>query len=317
MLYGAAPIADWVVRAWFDLVGPEHFMFSYGGTERFGIVSCNGVEWLDHPGTVGLPQGCELRILGEDGTELPPGEVGEIFLRSIGARPDRGVRGCGAGEEHRRRVLVSYGDMGWVDDDGYLFIADRRVDMIVSGGANVWPAEVEAALSEHPEVRDAVVIGIADPEWGRRVHAIVEPADPANPPGADDLRAHCRERLTPYKVPKTFEIWLEGPLRTAAGKVNRSALVAEREPRRSNRRSSRTNRRGSGGLGRRMCSWEMRREQRAGTVVHRARVIGAAARRDHRLEVDEHPLVHAHRAVEPHRVVEARPTERRVVGRAP
>jgi bile acid-coenzyme A ligase len=126
--------------------------------------------------------------------------------------------------------FATFGDMGWVDDDGFLFIADRRVDMIVTGGANVFPAEVEAALSEHPGVRDAVAIGVTDPEWGRRVHAIVEPVDPARPPTDDELRAHCRERLTPYKVPKTFEIWTGDPLRSAAGKVNRSALVAAREP---------------------------------------------------------------------------------------
>ena len=229
VLYGAAPIPEWVVRAWFDLVGPEHFHFSYGGTERFGIVTCTGVEWLEHPGTVGLPQGRELRILDEDGTELPPGEVGEIFLRStipgptaeyVGAAPAKGTDDG----------FHSYGDMGSVDEDGFLYIADRRVDMIITGGANVWPAEVEAALTEHAGVRDAVVIGVTDPEWGRRVHAIVEPADPASPPSDDELRAHCRERLTAYKVPKTFEIWGEGALRTAAGKVNRSALVAEREP---------------------------------------------------------------------------------------
>ena len=229
VLYGAAPIAEWVVRAWFDLVGPEHFVFSYGGTERFGIVSCNGVQWLDHPGTVGLPQGCELRILGEDGAELPSGEVGEIYLRSLLPGPTAEYVGA-APAKGTDDGFMTYGDMGWVDDDGFLFIADRRVDMIVTGGANVFPAEVEAALTEHPGVRDAVVIGVTDPEWGRRVHAIVEPADAAHPPTDDELRAHCRERLTPYKVPKTFEILRDGSLRTAAGKVNRSALVAEREP---------------------------------------------------------------------------------------
>ncbi len=228
VLYGAAPIADWVVRAWFDLVGPEHFVFSYGGTERFGIVSCNGVEWLAHPGTVGLPQGCELRILDEDGNELGPHEVGEIYLKSLVPGPTAEYVGA-APAKSTPDGFSSYGDMGWIDEDGYLFIADRRVDMIVSGGANVWPAEVEAALSEHAGVRDAVVVGITDPEWGRRVHAIVEPADPDAPPTEDDLRAHCRARLTPYKVPKTFEIWRDGSLRTAAGKVNRSALVEQRE----------------------------------------------------------------------------------------
>jgi bile acid-coenzyme A ligase len=97
----------------------------------------------------------------------------------------------------------------------------------VSGGANVFPAEVEAALSEHAGLTDAVVIGLPDPEWGHRVHAIVQPRDPAQPPTDDELRAHCRERLASYKVPKAFEVVDQLP-RTAAGKVNRSQLVALR-----------------------------------------------------------------------------------------
>ena len=99
--------------------------------------------------------------------------------------------------------------------------------MIVTGGANVYPAEVEAVVSEHPGVLDVVVVGLPDPEWGHRVHAIVQPSDPANPPSAEELRVHCKERLASYKVPKGFEI-VEAIPRTAAGKINRSALVDER-----------------------------------------------------------------------------------------
>ena len=104
-----------------------------------------------------------------------------------------------------------------MDDDGYLYVTDRRKDMIVSGGANVFPAEVEAALSEHPDVVDQVVVGVPDDEWGQRVHAIVQVSDPANPPSADELRAWCKERLASYKVPKTVEI-VERVPRTEAGK---------------------------------------------------------------------------------------------------
>ncbi len=124
--------------------------------------------------------------------------------------------------------FTSIGDLGWTDDDGYLYIADRRTDMIITGGANVFPAEVEAALSEHPDVADVVVIGLPDPEWGRRVHAIVEATDPGNPPSPDDLDAHARARLTVYKVPKGYEFIARMP-RTEAGKVNRGSLTAERE----------------------------------------------------------------------------------------
>jgi bile acid-coenzyme A ligase len=123
--------------------------------------------------------------------------------------------------------FASVGDLGWVDEDGYLFLADRRVDMIVSGGANVYPAEVEGALTEHPEVDDVAVVGVPDEEWGRRVHAIIQPADFAHCPGTDRLDEHCRERLAPYKAPKSYE-FLRALPRNQAGKIRRSALAAER-----------------------------------------------------------------------------------------
>ena len=115
------------------------------------------------------------------------------------------------------------GDLGWLDEHGYLFIADRRTDLIITGGANVFPAEVEAALSEHPEVVDQVVVPVPDAEWGHRVHAIVQPADPANPPDPVALREFCKDRLAAYKAPKTFE-FVEPLPRTPAGKFNRTAL---------------------------------------------------------------------------------------------
>jgi bile acid-coenzyme A ligase len=115
--------------------------------------------------------------------------------------------------------------MGRLDDEGYLYIVDRRQDMIVTGGVNVFPAEVETALSEHPEVADVAVIGLPDPEWGRAVHAVVQPLRSDAPPSADDLRAWCKERLSGPKVPKGFWFLEELP-RTAAGKLNRSQLAS-------------------------------------------------------------------------------------------
>ncbi|HEY2429712.1 MAG TPA: acid--CoA ligase, partial [Acidimicrobiales bacterium] len=123
--------------------------------------------------------------------------------------------------------FATAGDLGWLDADGYLYIADRRVDMIISGGANVYPAEVESALIDHPAVSDVVVVGLADEEWGRRVHAIIEPRDPGAPPSADDIRGWAKQRLAPYKVPKTVEVVDVIP-RSEATKVSRQALVAER-----------------------------------------------------------------------------------------
>jgi bile acid-coenzyme A ligase len=223
--YGGAPLPSWVARRWIDLVGPEHFFFQYGGTEQLGGCLADGSEWLSHEGTVGRPVGCTVRILGDDGTPLPPNQIGEIFMcRDDGHR----FRYIGAPMPKMTDDGYStYGDLGWLDTDGYLYIADRRVDMVVTGGANVYPAEVELALSEHPGIGDAVVVGLPDEEWGQRLHAIIEPLDPLVPPSGDDLRAHCQARLAPYKVPKSFEI-VEHLPRTEAGKINRSSLIEAR-----------------------------------------------------------------------------------------
>jgi bile acid-coenzyme A ligase len=118
--------------------------------------------------------------------------------------------------------------MGSVDTDGYLYMADRRVDMIVSGGANVFPAEVEAALSEHPAVADVIVIGLRDEEWGRRVHAIVQASDPDHPPDTAEIITFAKSRLAAYKVPKTVEYVNVIP-RNEAMKFNRAALTEERD----------------------------------------------------------------------------------------
>jgi bile acid-coenzyme A ligase len=229
VVYGAAVLPEWVTRTWLELVPPERFMFTYGGSEGLGIVACTGREWLDHPGTTGRGADCDVVIRDAEGRDLPPGEIGEIWLRlrSGEADPFRYV-----GAETPAPLdggWRSFGDMGHLDADGFLYIADRRQDMIVTGGVNVFPAEVEAALSEHPEVTDVAVIGVPDPEWQRAVHAIVQPRSWAEPPSAGELRAWCKERLSGPKVPKAFEFVEELP-RTTAGKINRSGLAAEREP---------------------------------------------------------------------------------------
>lgn len=227
VVYGAAVLPEWVARTWLELVPPERFLFTYGGSEGLGIVACTGVEWLTHPGTTGRGADCDVAVRDAEGRDLPPGEIGEIWLRlrSGQTEPFRyvGAETPAPGEGGWR----TFGDMGRLDAEGYLYIADRRQDMIVTGGVNVFPAEVETALSEHPEVADVAVIGLPDPEWQRAVHAVVQLRDPAAPPPAEDLRAWCRARLAGPKVPKAFEFVDELP-RTAAGKLNRSRLAAER-----------------------------------------------------------------------------------------
>ncbi len=224
---GASPLPLWLGHFWIEKVGPEHFYMSYGASEMIGIVVCRGDEWLDHPGTLGRPMGeTEMRVLGPDGEQLPPGEIGGIFLRQpTGPLADyvgRDVKPMDSTIDG----FSSVGDLGWVDQDGYLYMADRRVDMIVTGGVNVFPAEVEAALSEHPGIADVVVIGLTDPEWGRRVHAIVQAEDPSL--GADGVISFAKDRLAPYKVPKSVE-FVDTIPRSEAMKFNRAALVAERQ----------------------------------------------------------------------------------------
>ena len=226
-IQGAAMMPPALTHRWAKLVGAERIVMAYGMTEGVGFTALRGDEWMSHQGSVGRGiRGTEIRILGDDGTDLPPGEIGEIYLRMPHAA---GYRYLGTAPRMRTTEdgFGTAGDMGFLDEEGYLFLADRRVDMIVTGGANVFPAEVEAALIDHPTIADVVVVGLRDPEWGRRVHAIIEPADHAAPPSAAEVRAYAKARLAPYKVPKTVEIVNAIP-RSDATKVNRGALVAAR-----------------------------------------------------------------------------------------
>ena len=228
LYHTGGPCPVWLKEAWIDLVGPEKIYEAYGSTEEIGYTAIRGDEWLEHRGSVGRPGDGELKILGAEGQELAPGEVGEVFMRrSDRTGPTYECMGS-VPAETTPDGFASVGDLGWVDEDGYLFLADRRVDMIVSGGANVYTAEVEGALTEHPDVDDVAVVGVPDEEWGRRVHAIIQPADFEQCPGTDRLDEHCRERLAAYKAPKSYE-FLRALHRNQAGKIRRSALVAERQ----------------------------------------------------------------------------------------
>jgi bile acid-coenzyme A ligase len=224
LYHAAAPCPDWLKRRWIELLGPERVREVYGSTEAIGSTGIVGDEWLAHPGSVGRPLDCELCILDEAGDEVPAGAIGEVFVRPLGERRSFEY----IGSEPPKSAAggwSSVGDLGWVDEDGYLFLADRRVDMIVTGGANVYPAEVEQVLSAHPGVADCAVVGPPDDEWGRRVHAVIEPVDPATTPTAKELDALCRAALASYKVPKSYTFLPELP-RNEAGKLRRSDLQA-------------------------------------------------------------------------------------------
>ena len=227
ILQGAAVMPPGLLHKWFELLSPQRVVLAYGMTENLGLTALRGDEWLAHPGSVGRGfRDTEVRVLDENGEPVPNGELGEVYLRAPMSAAYRYIGGAPplpATEDG----FHSAGDIGRLDADGYLYIADRRTDMIVTGGANVYPAEVESALTEHHDIADVVVLGLPDPEWGRRVHAVVQPADPANPPTEQQVIRYAKSRLAAYKVPKTVEFVGEIP-RTAATKVNRSAMIADR-----------------------------------------------------------------------------------------
>jgi bile acid-coenzyme A ligase len=215
-----APCPAWLKRAWIDWLGADTIWEAYGGSERIAGTLISGSEWLAHPGSVGRPTGeRKLRILDVEGAECAPGQVGEIYMMPPGGRGST-YRYVGAEATATADGWETLGDLGWLDEEGYLYLADRKTDMVVVGGANVYPAEVEAALEAHPAVRSCVVIGLPDEDLGQRLHAILETAGPVSDA---ELRAHLEQHLVAYKIPRSFER-VEEPLRDDAGKVRRPAL---------------------------------------------------------------------------------------------
>jgi bile acid-coenzyme A ligase len=227
ILQGAAVMPQSLLQIWFELLSPEQIVMAYGMTENLGLTALRGDEWLAHPGSVGRGfRDTEIRILDAEKKLLGPNENGDVYLRapmSAGYRYLGGASPLPSTDDG----FCSAGDIGYLDADGYLYIIDRRIDMIITGGANVFPAEVECALAEHDDIADVVVIGLTDRQWGRRVHAVVQLADPQRPLTVEQVTEYAKSRLAAYKVPKTVEFVDEIP-RTAATKVNRSAMIAAR-----------------------------------------------------------------------------------------
>ena len=227
-ILGAGATPEWAIRRWIEVIGGDRLLMGYGMSESIAAAFIRGSEWLEHPGSVGKPVGVETLVADDEGKPVPAGEWGELFFRPL--QGEHRFRYVG---EARSRTLpggwVSVGDIGRLDGDGYLYILDRRADMVVTGGANVFVSEVEAALLAHPDVADVAVVGLSDPEWGRRVHAIVQPvAGKAPDPAA--LRDHCKQLLAASKAPRSFD-FVDDLGRNEAGKLNRQALAAAREER--------------------------------------------------------------------------------------
>lgn len=225
VMHGAAPCPVHVKQAMIDWWGPivaEH----YGGTETGAVTYCNSEEWLAHKGTVGraLP-GAQVRVLDENGREAERGAAGEIVCRLM----DYADFTYHGDDEKRRRSekqgLISLGDIGYLDDDGYLYLSGRSAEVVISGGVNIYPAEIEAELHKMPGVADCAVFGIPDEEFGEQLCAIVQP-QPGTRLDEAEVKAFLRGKVAGYKVPRHIEFRAELP-REDSGKIFKRKL---REP---------------------------------------------------------------------------------------
>ncbi|WP_016747581.1 AMP-binding protein [Rhizorhabdus wittichii] len=220
VVHSGAPCAPEVKRAMLGWWGPV-LHETYGSTETGVVTKIGPAEWLERPGSVGRPVLTgEVRIRGEDGGWAPAGTVGDVYLRIHGT-PDFTFHGDPA---KRAAVghdgLVTCGDIGWLDAQGYLFLCDRRVDMLISGGVNIYPAEIEAALLEHRAIGDCAAFGVPDPEYGEAPVAYVQPAGAID---AGAVRAFLRGRLAGYKVPRHIVLTDALP-REETGKIMKRKL---------------------------------------------------------------------------------------------
>lgn len=219
-----------VKAAMIDWFGPV-LVEAYGATEAGSTTFITAPEWLARPGSVGKAQPPFVTvIIGADGGELGPGAEGQVYFRDL---TGRGIVYAGDPEKtaaaHIAPGVFTLGEVGYLDDEGYLFITDRVSDMIVSGGVNIYPAEAEQVLLRHTGVADVAVLGVPHGEMGEEVKALVVAADPANPPSADELNTFCRAELAGFKCPRSYD-FVADIGRSVMGKINKKALRAKYWP---------------------------------------------------------------------------------------
>jgi long-chain acyl-CoA synthetase len=229
VVHAAAPCPAEVKRQVIDWLGPIVSEY-YAGSEGCGLTFISAAEWLEHPGSVGRAILGIPRICGEDGAELPAGKAGLVYFeREHSPFEYHGDPGKTRGSHHPGHPTWStFGDVGYLEEDGYLYLTDRLAFTIISGGVNIYPAEIESCLIMHPKVADVAVFGLPDPEMGEYVHAVVQPADgvDGSPELAEELRGYLRARLAGYKVPRVVDFHAELP-RAATGKLHKGQLRAE------------------------------------------------------------------------------------------
>ena len=224
-IHAAAPCPVHVKERMIDWWG-RIIVEYYGGSENVGLTFLNCDEWLAHKGSVGRPVGgVAVHILGPDGAELPTGEIGGIWFSGFPApfayhnAPEK------TASAFNERGLATYGDIGHLDRDGYLYLSDRRTDLILSGGVNIYPAEIESVLLRHEAVADAAVIGVPDPDLGEVAQGVVQLREGATAEPSE-LAAFCLEHLGRLKCPRAVDIVAALP-RTEAGKLLRRELKEE------------------------------------------------------------------------------------------
>jgi long-chain acyl-CoA synthetase len=224
--HGAAPCPPDVKRAMIEWWGPTLVEY-YGGTEGAMLSTITSADWLEHPSSVGRPwDSVEVLVVRDDGTPCETGEAGILYVRSrLGM--DFEYHGDPAKTEaaHNGPGVFTLGDIGYLDEQGWLHLSDRRIDLIISGGVNVYPAEIEGVLATHPAVRDVAVFGIPNDEFGEEVKAAVElePGHDASPALASELLDHCRANLAGYKVPRSIDFETALP-RHPTGKLYKRVL---------------------------------------------------------------------------------------------
>lgn len=222
VVHGAAPCSQEIKRAMIAWWGPIIHEY-YGATETGMVSRCDSIEWLRRPGTVGKPwPGRTIRIYDDQGVLLPPGEIGNIYT-SLGDVPQFTYHNAEHERAHiDREGLVTNGDMGYLDSDGYLYLADRKKDMVISGGVNIYPAEIEGVLATHPAIADCAIIGAPDPEYGERLVAFIQTLN-GSAIDCDDIRRFLRERIAGFKVPREFNFVASLP-RDESGKLMKRKL---------------------------------------------------------------------------------------------
>ena len=223
VIHAAAPCPVEVKRRMLEWWGPVIYEY-YAASEGGGTI-VTPEEWLKYPGTVGRAwPGAEIRILDDEGRDCPPGVPGTVYMK-LGQADFEYHKDKAKTEANRREGFFTVGDVGYLNEEGYLFLCDRKIDMIISGGANIYPAEIESVLLTHPKVADAAVFGIPHEDWGEEVKAVIEPAPDVQPGPelAEELLAFCRERLASYKCPRSIDFIDQMP-RDPNGKLYKRKL---------------------------------------------------------------------------------------------